>query len=561
MPAIAGQARRVLVACVPFLGYLAVSLLYWGWPLLPHPGRMLIGAPQQGDGEIFVWMFAWWPHALLHGLNPFYSHAVYAPSGVNLVWVTSVPALAIAFAPVTLLFGPVVGYDVAALVMPALAAFCAFRLCRALTASLLGALVGGFLFGFSSYMLNQQFAGHINLTSVFLVPLVPLVVLRYLRGELGRNAFVVRLGALLALQTYLSIEVLVTTTMMLVAGAALGFAIFPTWRQPLRRSLPALVTAYGLGLLLAAPLVYYAVTGFSRATVYANQFSADLANIVVPTENIAWGGHFAASWSALFPGDLAEHDSYIGIPVLVMLFLLLVRSRQRRLGLYLVVCFVVATAISFGDGLFVKGRQVAWLPWSLIAGWPVLSDVVASRIAIYATLAASVGAAVWIGSRRGTVFSRPYVLPVLAVAALLPTFWDSDSVEQPPRPVFFAAGLYHHCIARGSTVLIFPFGHWGDSLLWQAESGFWFSMAEGALGHDNQPTSFISDPVADELTYELLDPASRAPMSAVRGFVRRHGVTRVISVVDYNFYPDAYQLRQLGAISGIGGVLTSPPCS
>src|ERR687884_1641604 len=111
-------------------GYAAVSFAFFGWRLLPHPGRMLVGADQQNDAEIFIWSFAWWPHAILNGLNPFFSRVVYAPTGINLAWVTSVPALAIAFSPVTLLFGPSAAYNAAAVLLPALSAWTAFLLCR-----------------------------------------------------------------------------------------------------------------------------------------------------------------------------------------------------------------------------------------------------------------------------------------------------------------------------------------------------------------------------------------------------------------------------------------------
>jgi hypothetical protein len=74
-------------------------------PLLPHPGRAYVGSG--ADPQIFIWMFAWWPHALLHGLDPFRTNAIWAPDTYNLAWTTSVPGLAVIFAPATLAFGPV----------------------------------------------------------------------------------------------------------------------------------------------------------------------------------------------------------------------------------------------------------------------------------------------------------------------------------------------------------------------------------------------------------------------------------------------------------------------
>jgi hypothetical protein len=67
------------------------------------------------------------------GLNPFVSKEVWAPVGVNLAWAQTAPALAVALAPVTYLAEPPVAYNVAALLMPALAAWTAFLLCRRLT--------------------------------------------------------------------------------------------------------------------------------------------------------------------------------------------------------------------------------------------------------------------------------------------------------------------------------------------------------------------------------------------------------------------------------------------
>ena len=93
------------------------------------------------------------------------------------------PGLALAFSPLTLLVGPRVAYNVAAVLLPALAAWTAYLLCRRVTGKAGPSLVGGYLFGFSSYMLGQQL-GHLHMTSVFLVPLVRSRPLRYVDGEL-----------------------------------------------------------------------------------------------------------------------------------------------------------------------------------------------------------------------------------------------------------------------------------------------------------------------------------------------------------------------------------------
>ena len=97
------------------------------------------------------------------------------------------PTLALAFAPVTWLAGPIFSFNLAALLLPAFAAWTAYRLCFVLTRSVWASLVGGYLFGFSSFILAQQQLAHLNLTGCFLLPLMALAMVRYVGGS-GRGA-------------------------------------------------------------------------------------------------------------------------------------------------------------------------------------------------------------------------------------------------------------------------------------------------------------------------------------------------------------------------------------
>ena len=125
------MSRRARTNALVLLGYAAVSFAYFGWRLAAHPGRYILGSGR--DPQIFVWSFAWWPHAIETWQNPFFTHAIYAPTGINLAWATTVPGLALAFWPLTQAFGPTVSYNLAALAMPALSAWTAYLLCRHLT--------------------------------------------------------------------------------------------------------------------------------------------------------------------------------------------------------------------------------------------------------------------------------------------------------------------------------------------------------------------------------------------------------------------------------------------
>src|SRR5579864_4398541 len=225
------------------LVFLAISFLYFGRPVASHPGRLLIG--RGSDPGIFLWSFAWVPHALLHGENPIYTHAIWAPTGMDLAWVASAPGLALVFAPLTLTAGPIVAYNVAAVLLPALAAWTAFLLCRRLTNGFWPSLVGGYLFGFSAFMLGHE-EGHLHLTSAFLVPLVALVMLDFVRGRLNRVGLAARLGLLLAAQLLLSTEVFATVTLALAVAVVLASALVRSARPRLLRLAAPLAGGYAL---------------------------------------------------------------------------------------------------------------------------------------------------------------------------------------------------------------------------------------------------------------------------------------------------------------------------
>ena len=537
--------------------YTLVSTLVFGWSLWPHPGRRILGLGDQFDPEIFVWSFAWWPHAVLHWTNPFVTHAIYQPVGASTLWTTTTPGLAVAFAPLTLLVGPVASFNLCALLLPALAAWTAFLLCRRLSGSTWASIVGGFIFGFSSYVVAHQFAGHLHTTAVFLLPLVALVVLRYLWDELGGWGLVLRLGPIMAFQLMISTEVALTLTLALALGLVLAFAVVPERRGRVVAAIPPVLAGYAFAALLAAPFVAYLLIHFeSGRFVDTAFFDGDLLNIVVPTRLIALGGTSLASFTSYFPGNDNERDLYLGLPVLAMVGLHLVRRRRSSAARFLGAAILASWLLALGANLRIHGDRVVELPWRLVRDLPGLDNVITPRLAVYASLAAAVAVALWISSTRGWL---AVVLPLLALATLVPATWHVRFAAAPQRPEFFASKLYKLCIPRDETLAIFPFGRWGDSMVWQAESGFWFKMAEGNLGRDLYPPKFVfTDPVVEKLQFQWAQGVRPTP-AQLAGYVRRHHVDRVLSV-EADGYPTGVQMHRFGPLQGYGGVLIAPAC-
>lgn len=554
------------------VGYVILSLGYFGWRLWPHPGRFLVGTSGTEDPQKYVWWFEWWPHAILNWENPFYSHAVFAPTGIDLVWTTSVPALALVFSPLTLLFGPVVSYNVAAVLLPALSAWTAYLLLRYIQLSIASSLVGGYLYGFSSYVLAHQLAGHLNLTGIFLTPLVARAVLRHTRGEMTDRRLIASIGCLVAFQFYISTEVGITLTMMLWLALVLAFFVTRELRPKLIGLVFPLLAGFACAGVLAGPLIYYGVVvGSPPALIDPSAFSADLLNLVVPTPVTGWGGQSFIKLTQNFPGGINERDSYVGLPALLIVMLLLLRHRSRRSpGIrFLAWGFVVATLLSFGAALHFNGHRLFWLPWSLLTQVPIFNNITPSRLALYATLPLAMLVALWIDNTRGRVFRRPYVLPTLAVAALVPSLSTSAWDQHPERLAFFSDGFYKQCIARGETLLIFPFGNMGASMLWQAESQFWFNMTEGDLGH--YPANYLADPTI--IRFVNYSGFQHTPMNALIDLERRRPYDRVVSAVALSalnpgettrmgvVYPSREQLRAFGRPQRVADVLVSPGCT
>ena len=491
--------------------YGLVSFGYFGLRVLPHPGRDYIGSGR--DPEIFIWSLAWWPHALLHGQNPFVSHAVWAPAGVNLTWTTSIPGLAVLLSPITIAFGPVVAYNVAAVAIPALAAFTAYLLCRRLTGSLWPALAGGYLFGFSSYVLGQEL-GHMHVSAVFLLPLVPLLILRYLDSELTRRGLVLRLGPVLAAQLYISTEV--GFSLALAIAGALLVAAATRARRGLWPAAGAIAWAYGFAAVLASPLLVYALLDFHSGSINPPAgWEADAANFLVPTDITLVGNHWSMNYAKHFAGNDLERGAYLGLPTLIIIAWFAVLYRRRPSARFLLAMLALAVVCAFGTAFVWQGRARITLPWSKLTTLPVFDNVLTTRFTVYSALLAAVIVSLWLASSRVAVAAR-IVLGALALLAIVPRASQGMWYTHPRQPAFFADGLVGRCLASGETAMVLPYTSNGDSMLWQAESGFRFAMAGGHV-QPNPPPAFEKYPAVAWLDEDTAPPKGAAD---VRVFAR-----------------------------------------
>ncbi len=554
-----GRALPDLVVAAGAYGLLA--FLFLGLRLLIDPGSQFLGSGS--DPKAFIWCFGWWPHAILNGQNPFVTHAIWAPSGVNLVWTASVPGLALLFSPVTLLAGPVVAYNLAGVLLPAFAAWTGFVLCRYLTHAFWPAFVGGYLFGFSSYMLGQE-EGHPHVTGVFVIPLVALVAIRYVREELDGRGTAMRLGPLLGFEFLVSTEVTFTLALALATGLILGCALVPERRRRIAKLVFPLTAAYVFAAVLTAPFVYYAIRGFKSGTLDEPWlYVTDLLNFVVPTKLSLTSLGWAHSIYDRFPGNDAERGAYLGLPALLIVALS-VRTRLRTpSGRFLLAAFVVAVVASLGPRLTIDGRQTVALPWSWVAHSPLFDSVLTERLALYVSLVTAVIVALWTAARPPGL--GRWLLPALALVAVAPNPAAGVWATAYGVPTFFTDSAYRSCLDPDETILPLPGVSNNESLLWQAEAGYRFRIAAGGMVAAVVPSAFGADQndfVTDEIPPQL--SSSDAPM--VQSFIEAHDVsTVVVEETMAPFWEPA--LDRIATPRKLGGVLvyevspTPPSCT
>jgi hypothetical protein len=512
----------------PLFLYAGFAALWMGRGVLAHPAARVLGDPFR-DKTILMWSFLWWPHAIAHWHDPFAATVVWAPHGVDLAWVTSSPTLALALAPVTATAGAVVAYNIAALAAAPLAAWTAFLLARRITGSVAASLVAGFLFGFSPYVIGQS-VGHLNLSFVCLVPLAGLLAVRFFQGSLGRWWFTALLALVLSLQFGISTEVFATQTVLAFVCFVLAFLLLRP-RGRLAELTRYTVLAYVLMGVVVSPYLVHAFRLKAPVRPHVTTHTLDLANTVFPSQT-TWlrpphsDAAIVTKGSANgYATNVDEVGGYLGVPLLVILVLAAVtlRGRARRGAWLLILAAVVADALALGSEMQVSGHSFGPGVWRLVEKLPAINEAIPIRLAMYSVLFVALVAALWL-AQPGRRLWR-FVLAGLAVVAFLPTpsgsFWTSHARQSR----FFSTSAYRPVIRPGDRALVLPYAPTDSWLmLWQAETGFRFSMIGGHIGQVIIPSEC---PWAEDWE-SLAGGAPTGGAAAFRRFLLAHHVTVVV---------------------------------
>jgi hypothetical protein len=498
--------------------YAGLSILLFGLPVIGHLGSHIVAA-DQFDSSADMWFLAWWPHALLHGLNPFITHQLFYPQGYNLEWAASMPLEAIVLAPLTLASSPAVTWNVVELAAPALSAWTAFLLCRHLTGRTVPSLVAGYVFGFSPYVL-LELIGAPDLAMVALLPVFVLLVIKLFEGSISRRAFVVAMGIGLAAQYLSSAELLTTSTMFGAFALLAAYVLIGRLRPAIVRSLVPLALAYGLALLLISPWLYFFAFGHHYPPG-ATGFEADLASFVAPPREVLVQLHAGPPYVG------SDAQAYLGIPLLALVLELIWQRRHDRAVLLAGLCALAAAVASLGGTLLVRGHKTSiWLPWRLFDQLPILRYAIPVRFGLFVILPVAILVAVSLSGRgpevgRGRQVLR-WALVVASVATILPAVGSSEWNTAISDPPFFAKGTYSRYLTHRDHVLTIP--AWGPNERWLADAGFPFALTAGYLGNP-LPSSYTRYRIWNTLLTGRLTPGYA---SQLKRFVAAKHVTAVV---------------------------------
>jgi hypothetical protein len=474
---LAPGALVLILCCV-----LAVLCKLSAWT---SPLSRVSGIPGQVDPLNAMWYLGWTPFAVSHGLSPFTTRFLGYPTGVNMMWNTWMPVVALVVWPVTALGGVVLADNVVSTLALALSAWFAYLAIRRYSPNRVIAALGGLLYGFSPYMAAQD-VSHVQMVAAAVMLPVGLILLD--EALVRQRLRPVHLGILIGLagifeffvlEEYFATGAMAAALLVAILAASRPGEIRARWRYAatagaIGAGLVAVVVAYPVWVQFAGP---DRVCGtFHDPAVYVT----DLENLVVPTSTQLVAPGWAASITGSFTGNLGEWNGFVGAGLLA-LAVMTVALRWRDLAVRVAGVFaLVMTILSLGPYLHVGGQQESiHLPFLIVAEIPLLQDVLANRLMVFVYLALAVILAAAL-DRLWRTRLRLVWTPAVAVLALVPLIPAPIPAIPVSTPAYFTSSAVSE-IPVGTVVLAVPCpGPYDvDGILWQMAAGMRFKLVGG----------------------------------------------------------------------------------
>lgn len=290
---------------------------------------------------MFLWGFWWMRHAVEHLQWPLSADYAMAPHGGVLIF-NGMELSALVSVPVQWLFGTALAYNLLAIAVVLLAGVATYALARDIGLRRPAAFIASFLFVAGPQLAFRYGNGHLNLAHAFWIPLLLLLLRRYLRQPTVLRAAVGAAGVAGALYSDFTIAIFAG---MLCAAYVAGLAcLHPIHLRRAARLWPILAGGLVVGILLvplgvaigdAARQGALGSAGLGGSPGYSN----DLMTLLVPNLRIEG------------PGDLGLGATLLAAAGLVL------HGTRSRIVIWLTIAAVACAVLSLGPQLLLAGAR------------------------------------------------------------------------------------------------------------------------------------------------------------------------------------------------------------
>jgi hypothetical protein len=335
------------------LGYLLLTLL------LTYPLSLKIATHIPGgsfDALQNVWNLWWFKYASvdLHS-NPFYTHLVYHPTGVSLLFHTFNPFNAILSVSLQMIFGLTASYNIIILFAFVVAGYGAYLLAKYITQNTTAAFIAGAIFTLSPSHFAHTTGGHLQVLSIEWIPFYVLFFLKTIKESRRINAFLAAFFLLLTVLCDLYYA-------LYLACFSVLYLCYQLWtdkekvtnRELMTRLATLAIAATVLIVPIAVPMLIELKYHISPAVETTLEGSADLLGFVTPSTLHPLLGPLARNLASRFTGNAAENTVFLGYTaILVAIYSVWkVREKDIRYWVFVTLFFLV---LSLGPVLHVLG--------------------------------------------------------------------------------------------------------------------------------------------------------------------------------------------------------------
>lgn len=476
----------------------------------------------------FIWNMAWWNHSLSNFSNPFYTKYIWYKNGVSLSWnALFLPAYGIISSAVIKVISPIALANIVYLLQPVLASFFAFILFFKITKSFSGSFAGGFIYGFSSYMIEEFVQANIGYMTIFIIPVVALLCYFLFIKEISYKKVYILLSISLLFQAGTSLEVFLSILVFsFVTFIVSLFYIKEDGFMKLKGPIIVLAASYLTVIVLISPWLY--------SMLYQHYFSGDkfgwngtnLISIVLPSHFNAYGFGQNNLWSSHWGQNTPFTSGYIGIPILAFI-LYFFASRKYDHYNFIKMLLILFFIMTVGRYLYFTSPYPsspdipAYMPWYPTRFIPIIKDMQPHRFMVYLNLVIGLMIALYASVEKSR--TKKLLLLLMFMISLLPAQpWIKYLSRDLQSPKFLDYENIVKAIPKNSVVLIYDHGGYDYGMLYQAMDKLWYKLAQG---NDQGPGTIPTNYVGWNSIQNLNNPNFQ---DAMRQYIKAHNINYVL---------------------------------